>query len=115
MEQLNKVELIGTVGSVSIQNIGVKPMIRFSMATNLMYKNADGESVCETMWHNVVFFPGAESVNSSKLAKGSPVKVTGRLRNCRVTGVDGSDRTVTEVVAGSVQILEETRINPQNI
>ena len=113
MEQLNKVELIGTVGSVSIQNIGERPLVRFSMATNLMYTNADGEAVCETMWHNVRFFPEGEDAGALKITKGASIEVKGRLRHCRFTDSSGDEKTCTEVVANSVRVLETGGLNPQ--
>lgn len=113
MEQLNKVELTGTVGSVSVQNIGDRAAVHFSMATNVVYRNNGGEAVCETTWHNVRYF--TEKKDSHTISKGSFVHVKGRLRNYRYTGADGADRTGTEVIASSVQVLEETRWEPQKV
>ena len=106
MEQLNKVELTGTVGSVNSQNIGDKIALHFSVATNVMCKSAEGESVCETTWHNVRYFTERKNPLSLKVSKGDYLHVLGRLRNYRYTGVDGSDRTGTEILASSVQVLE---------
>ena len=115
MEQLNKVELTGTVGSVNSRKIGDKVSLHFSVATNVMCKNAEGESVCETTWHNVRYFAERKDPLSSKVSKGAYVHILGRLRNYRYTGVDGTDRTGTEILASSVQVLEETRLTPQKL
>ena len=48
MEQLNKVELIGTVGSVYVKEFGTTKVANFSVATNYCYKSSQGEPVIET-------------------------------------------------------------------
>ena len=52
----NKVQLIGTVGNApEIKTVNNdKKYARFSMATNEVYKNNNGEKVDETQWHNLV-------------------------------------------------------------
>ena len=48
MEQLNKVELIGTVGSVYVKDFGNTRCVNFSVATNQCYKDREGCPVIET-------------------------------------------------------------------
>ena len=52
----NKVQLIGNLGNdpeiVMLEN-GSK-LAKFSIATNETYKNASGEKVTDTQWHNIV-------------------------------------------------------------
>ena len=58
MEQINRIELLGVVGSVRQQRINDRKMAKFTMVTNRAYKNKEGEPVIETQWHNVTAFEG---------------------------------------------------------
>jgi single-strand DNA-binding protein len=52
----NKVQLIGNLGNdpeiITLES--GKKLAKFSIATNESYKNAMGEKVTDTQWHNVV-------------------------------------------------------------
>ena len=52
----NKVQLIGNLGNApEIINLeSGKKLAKFAIATNESYKNAKGETVKETQWHNLV-------------------------------------------------------------
>jgi len=52
----NKVQLIGNLGQdPEIINLeSGKTLAKFSIATNEVYKNAQGEKVTDTQWHNIV-------------------------------------------------------------
>ena len=52
----NKVQLIGNLGQdPEIKKIGDdKKVAHLNVATNENYKNAKGEKVSETQWHNVI-------------------------------------------------------------
>jgi single-strand DNA-binding protein len=54
----NKVQLIGNLGqNPEIKTLdGGKKLAKFSIATNEAYRNADGEKITETQWHNLVAF-----------------------------------------------------------
>ena len=54
MEQLNRIELRGTVGSVRLQTFNGNQMIRFTLATNYAFKDKEGMAVIDTAWHNIV-------------------------------------------------------------
>lgn len=53
MEQLNRVELRGIVGAARATKVGNRHMVRFSLATNLAYKDQEGGVVIETQWSNM--------------------------------------------------------------
>ena len=107
MEQINKVELVGVVGSVRIQHFGDKQMARFTVVTNRAYKNREGAPVIETTWHNVAAFEGKYVQDVDKIEKGKPVKVQGRLQIQRYTGVDGVERTSVDVICSRLTILPD--------
>ena len=104
MEQLNRIELRGNVGNAYLNSAGESRMVRFSLATNYVYKSRDGQGVIETTWHNVVAWEGRGMPDFSKIQKGECVHVLGRLRTSRYTTADGTEKQVYEVIASRVEI-----------
>lgn len=107
MEQINKIELRGTVGFVRSQTINGRTVVRISVATNYVYKDRAGEPVIETTWHNVSAWEGKGTQDILRIEKGSKVQVTGRLRGQRYTDSEGVDRYSYEVVAYTLNIIED--------
>lgn len=107
MEQLNKIELRGSIGSIRLQTYNDNPVAHFTLATDYVYKDKDGVPVIETTWHNVTAWEGRDIQKLDELEKGSKVYVLGRVRNQRFTGSDGIDRTSNEVVARRVVKLDQ--------
>ncbi len=99
MEQLNRIELKGTVGSVYVKDFKETKVTNFSIATNYVYTSKDGIPVIETTWHRVVAWDCPE------LSKGSKVHVIGRLRAQRFTDANGNPQTFYEVMASEVTVL----------
>ena len=106
MEQMNRIELRGIVGSVKTQIISGNKMSRFSVATSRAYKDKEGNAVIETTWHNVVAWESDRIKDLDLLRAGSKVYVAGRLRSHQFTGSDGVERTSFEVSASKVNILD---------
>lgn len=107
MEQLNKVQLRGIVGSIKLVNIGDRKGARLTVATNLAYRGQDGCCVIETTWHNVTAWEGKGIHDLDKLEKGSNVEIVGRLKNQRYTSADGTDHNSVETLASSLEIIGE--------
>ena len=105
MEQLNRIELRGTVGSVYVKDFGNTKCANFSMATNYAFKDRDGCPVIETTWHRVIAWEGGPIRNLERLQKGSQVHVIGRLRMQRYMGSDGTEKSHYEVMAGKVELI----------
>lgn len=103
MEQLNRVELIGHIGSISINRISGNLYGRFSVATSYAYKSKDGTPVIDTTWHNVLAWQEQGTVALESLTRGDAVHVVGRIRVVRCTTESGADRVVTEVIASKVE------------
>ena len=99
MEQLNRIELRGIVGSVYVRSFGNEKVTNFSVATNYSYISKDGILVIETTWHRIVAWDCPE------ISKGSQVQVIGRLRAQRFTDANGNPQTFYEVVASAVTVL----------
>lgn len=107
MEQLNRIELRGSVGAVRIQTFEQARVARFSLATNVAYKDRDGGAVIETTWHNVSAWEGRGIKDVGQIEKGSKLYVQGRLRNQRYTGADGIERVSAEVLANHIVLIDE--------
>lgn len=106
MEQLNRIEIRGNVGSVRVQSFGDKRVMKMTVATNYVYKGRDGEPVIETTWHNITAWEGRNMPDFSKFEKGDKVHVFGRLRSQRYIANDGVERTSYDVQASKIQLLE---------
>lgn len=108
MEQLNRIEIRGNVGNVNILKVGDSRVAHFSVATNFAYKGRNGEPNIETTWHNVTAWEGNKGIPSLDIiAKGFPVYVVGRLRSQKYTASDGTEKTSMEVIASSVEAVDE--------
>ncbi|OGG88471.1 hypothetical protein A3G62_01955 [Candidatus Kaiserbacteria bacterium RIFCSPLOWO2_12_FULL_50_10] len=77
-------------------------VVSFSLATNLVYKDREGNKKEKAEFHNVVVFgPQAESI-SKWLKKGSGALVEGRIET-RTWEKDGQKHYRTEIVAENVR------------
>ena len=99
MEQLNRIELKGTVGSVYVKDFKKTKVTNFSVATNYVCTAKDGTPVIETTWHRVIAWDCPE------ITKGSKVHVIGRLRANRYTDANGNQKFVYEVLANGVKVI----------
>ena len=90
----NKVQLIGNLGAApEIKTLdGGKKMARFSIATNESYKNAKGEKVTETQWHNLVAWGKVADVAEKYLTKGKEVVIEGKLVSRSYNDKEGSKK-----------------------
>lgn len=100
MEHLNRVELRGVVGSVRKTKLSECTVTRFTVATNYVYKAADGTIVDETTWHTVINWNGIE------IEKGDKVEVVGRIRCNRFTTESGEEKLLYEITASEVRKVE---------
>lgn len=108
MEQLNRIELRGNVGTIRLQTLAYNRIAaRFTVATNYAYKDKDGGAVIETTWHSVNAWQGKGIADLSRITKGSKVYVCGRLRSQKFVGEDQQERTVYEVIPSSLVLLDE--------
>ena len=103
----NKVQLIGNLGAnPEVVNLeSGKKLAKFSIATNESYKNAKGEKVEDTQWHNVIAWGKTAEIVENYLTKGNEVAIEGKLVNRNYDDKDGNKRYVTEVVASELLML----------
>ena len=92
----NKVQLIGNLGNspeVRTTETG-KKLVKFSVATNEIYRNASGEKVKETQWHNLIAW-----------GKTAEVAIEGKLINRNYTDKEGNKKYVTEIQVNELLLL----------
>lgn len=106
MEQLNRIELRGNVGSVRLQTFEGTTIAHLTLATNVAYKDREGTAIIETTWHNISAWEGHGVQNLESIVKGSKVYVQGRLRIQKYTGADGIERNSTDVLANRLVLIE---------
>lgn len=103
----NKVQLIGNLGQdpeiVTMEN-GTK-LAKFSLATTESYKNAKGEKVDDTQWHNIVAWGKTAEIVESYLTKGKQVAVEGKLTHRSYETKEGEKRYITEIRCNELLML----------
>ena len=107
MEQLNKVQLRGIIGSVKTFNVGDRKCAKITIATNLAYRGQNGCCIIETTWHNITAQEGNCIHDLESLKKGDAVEIIGRLKNQRYTSADGTERSNVEILAHTVRVITE--------
>jgi len=109
MEQLNRVELIGTVGNSNIVNVSDASLCKCQLATAFIYKAKDGSCVIENTWHSLVIYSSDKiSVNTlKKITSGTKLHVIGRLRNTRYADAEGKDACVVDVIVKELEIINK--------
>ncbi len=107
----NKVQLIGNLGNapeIRTTENG-KKMARFSIATNESYKNANGERVTETHWHNLVAWGRLADIADRFLEKGREVAVEGKLVTRSYEDKSGVKKYFTEIQVNELLLLGSGR------
>jgi single-strand DNA-binding protein len=105
----NKVQLIGNLGKkpeVRTLESGTK-LARFNIATDESYKNAKGDKVTETMWHNIVAWGKVADLAEKYLDKGSRVAIEGKLVHHSYNDKEGNKKYISEVQVNEVLMLDK--------
>ena len=104
----NSVHLIGRLGMDPkfFEFDGGKMKATFSLATSDYYKDAKGERVQQTQWHNIVCWGKTAKIANDYLAKGKEIALEGKLTNRSYEDKEGNKHYITEVVANQILILD---------
>ncbi|MGD9697487.1 single-stranded DNA-binding protein [Acinetobacter sp.] len=95
-------------------NVGKDPEVRtfdssevmnLTVAVNDNYKGKDGNWVERTEWFSVVKWRPAE-FHKTRIAKGTPVRITGKMQTRSWDGKDGSKQYKTELIADNLEVME---------
>ena len=79
------------------------PVTTFSLATNRVWKDKDGNKQESTDYHNIVVFGRQAETTAQYLKKGSSALIEGRIQTRSWEGNDGVKKYMTEIVADRVQ------------
>jgi single-strand DNA-binding protein len=107
----NRVQLIGNLG----QDPEVKPfeggkkLVKFSLATDESYKDADGKKVEVTTWHNIVAWNGLGEIAGTYLKKGSKVAIEGKITYRTFEDKNKVTKYFTEIVASDLLMLGDPK------
>jgi len=112
----NRVTLIGNLGmdpEVKTTETG-KKVTHFTLATSDGYKNADGQKVSETTWHNIVAWNGLADIAGKYLKKGKEVAVEGRIVYRTYEDKKGVTKSITEIVLNDLLLLRNGEKQSKN-
>ncbi|MFA6255325.1 MAG: single-stranded DNA-binding protein [Patescibacteria group bacterium] len=78
----------------------------FSVATNLIWTDANGEKQKKVEFHNIVAWRKLAEICAQYLKKGNKVYIEGRLQTRDWEGQDGVKRYRTEIIAENMIMLD---------
>lgn len=97
---MNRIELRGRVGQdPRIVEVGGNSVANFTLATNEVIKDRNGNVREVTTWHNIVAWAGKGMPYFEEIRKGTCLYVLGKIRNQKYTNQEGVERSYTEVLA----------------
>lgn len=103
----NRVQLIGNLGNnpeVKKFDQG-KTMAKMSLATSETYKNAKGDKVTDTQWHNLVAWGNTALIAEKYLEKGKEVAIEGKLIHRSYEDKEGVKKYISEIVVNEILML----------
>ena len=112
MKSLNMAVLIGNVtadASVKQTPSGTK-VATFSIATNRVWKDAQGEKQEQATFHNIVAWSCLAEICEKFVRKGNPIMVKGHIDNRSWEKEDGTKGYRTEIVADDIILLGGNKI-----
>ncbi|MFW5773936.1 MAG: single-stranded DNA-binding protein [Tangfeifania sp.] len=107
----NSVRLIGNLGEdpkVRKLDSG-KTVANFSIATNEIYRDSNGDKQSETTWHRLVAWGKQAEIAEKYLKKGSEIALEGKLTSRSYDGKNGEKQYVTEVLVNSILMLDKNK------
>ena len=114
---LNKVQLIGHVGKDPEYTFtsGGTAVATFRLATSESWKDKNGALQENTDWHTIVVwnsqYRNLADIVHKLVHKGSKLYVEGKLKYRTYESRDGSKRTVTEIIADNIMLLDAKPAN----
>jgi single-strand DNA-binding protein len=117
---LNKVQLIGHVGKDPeyTYTSGGTAVATFRLATSESWKDKNGALQENTDWHTIVVwnsqYRNLADIVHKLVHKGSKLYVEGKLKYRTFESRDGSKRTVTEIIADNIMLLDAKPASEQS-
>ena len=105
---VNKALLIGRLGAdPEVRYTPDGTMVtNFRLATDLQWKDKNGEKIQKTEWHRIVAYGKLAEICSNYLSKGKLIFIEGRIQTRSWEDKDGVKRSTTEIVAANMQMLD---------
>ncbi len=106
----NRVTLIGNLGhDPQIKDLdNGRKVAHFTIATNDGFRNAEGQKVEQTTWHNIVAWNGLAETASRYLKKGREVALEGKIVYRTYEDKKGVIRNITEIVLNDFLFLRSS-------
>lgn len=102
----NQVQLIGNLGmNPEAKNINDTVKATFTLATNTVYRDSDGNKKTMTDWHNIVAWGGLAQTIEQYVKKGDKIGISGRLVTRSYEDEKGNKKYFTEVIARDMLLL----------
>ena len=104
---VNKVILIGRLGKdpeVKYTPSG-SPVAKFTLATDEVFKDRNGEQQRRTEWHTIVAWSRLAEICGEYLTKGKQVYIEGSIRSRQWEDQSGGKRTAYEIIAREMKML----------
>lgn len=107
MSKTNSVRLIGHLGQDPklVSNGENSSVVSFSLATNEVYKDTNGNKATRTEWHNIVSFGRVANLIIQYCKRGEFIMLQGRLQTRQYTNKEGQQRYVTEIITEEILFL----------
>jgi single-strand DNA-binding protein len=106
---VNRIFLIGNLGrdpEMSYTPSGTA-VTKFTLAVNRVQRNKEsGERQEETDWFSIVAWERLAETCNNYLHKGSRVFIEGRMQSHKYTDKNGVERTVWDVIASDMRMLD---------
>ena len=109
---VNRIELIGYMGAMPEMRYTPNgaPVTTFSLATNRIWRDAQGETCKQTDWHRVTAWGRLAEVVNQYMGTGKRVRVIGRLEYQTWTDqMTAAPRSRTVIVASQALFLDYDR------
>jgi single-strand DNA-binding protein len=104
---INRVILIGNLTRDAETSTGPTTTVtRMRIATNAVWRDADGNRQESAEFHSVVAFGKLAEICGSYCVKGRRIYIAGRLRSRDYDGSDGLRRHTTEIVVEVMRLLD---------
>ncbi len=107
MKSVNKVILLGnaTRDPELKSTQGGQAVCTFGLATNRVWKDANGEKQSLPEYHNIVVFGSLAGFCGQNVRKGKPLYVEGYLKTRQWESPDGAKHFRTEIVMENIVLL----------
>ena len=103
---VNRVFLVGNLTRDAESIAARSPMTRLRIATNAVWRDAEGNRQESAEFHTVISFGRLAEICAAYCVKGRRVYVEGKLRTREYDSSDGLRKVTTEIVADIMQLLD---------